>query len=91
MDIVHVGTPYTGQRDSIRKAESVVNTLRDTAKDREREVWPVFTKTSAATVKSLVSCFGREIILLACGELRRGPGGVLDGGRIEKWIEATKG
>ncbi len=90
LDAVHVGTPYTGRKDSMAKTKRIVQMFRSTAKCINRDAWPVFTKTTADTVPKLISYFGRRVILLACGEIMSDCATSFNEERTKKWIESAK-
>ena len=87
LSAVHVGTPFIRQNASViitNKAVEEINKLSEKGKDR---YIPIFSKTTAEILPTLISLFGSECIMLACGEFRRR--GSLNKKLIEAWIEAS--
>lgn len=87
LSAVHIGTPYIHQNESVaitNKAVEEVNRLSENGKD---QYIPIFSKTTAEIIPTLISLFGCKCIMLACGEFRRR--GSLNEKLIVAWIEAS--
>jgi ribulose 1,5-bisphosphate carboxylase large subunit-like protein len=80
INLIHVGTPLLLKDMSIKRTLNIVEGIRYVNKS----TLPVFTKTSAEIVPDLRRIFSDNIVIMACGSLRKK--GELDYRRMENWL-----
>jgi len=84
INLLHVGTPFLSMDEDINKTVSILEALKLASKN----TIPIFTKTSTRLASKLIALFGRNIIVMACGDIRTN--GYLDWEKIKTWLKVVR-
>lgn len=84
LHFVHVGTP----KDDVERGAklALVRNMRGV----NASAYPVFTKTTPNGARELLSSFGPDIVILACGYFRSAGSSGVNWSRVQDWIEAGR-
>ncbi len=86
LDGVHVGTPILRHVSEVEETAHAVDTLRSLSLHEEEVVFPIFSKTTRPILRELLEHYGRQSILIGCGEFHKKGHPAWDQDKVLAWL-----